>query len=281
MRGCKRGILLERHFDKAVRVCPMAGKRAPDLANGKIFEVLGECWQDIETDIMSVATEMHPLTAEQLEYLKSEMTRAKTTMATLLHTKCDYWNRLPWMMAALAHHCEEVARACGRRSLAAFEWDPRAPPVHHQKTWELLRPESLFRVELESFIAGTPRWECSEIFTMQISIFRFLPVVETTIEEKHARVSLEEKRHHIGPARVSLANRLPFLGRCLLREPEMITDFLDDFDAARKLSSVPAKLNLEGHPLITPWATMKNAPHPWHRAGVLTQVFYHCDMAST
>ena len=52
------------------------------------------------------------------------------------------------------------------------------------------------------------RWSVGLVFAQWMAIFRIMSCVETCIEEKHGRVSLDIKKHAIGPTRVSLANRM-------------------------------------------------------------------------
>lgn len=129
--------------------------------------------------------------------------------------KTAYLQKLPWLFAALAHPCEETARRMAVKIKEQWESDPR-PEAHHRITAELMQP-GLFRDGLEAFLQGAALRDLPLDFQLRVGTFRFVPVVETTIEEKHARVSLAKRRHHIGPVRVSLSNRLPLLERWILR----------------------------------------------------------------
>ena len=83
-----------------------------------------------------------------------------------------------------------------------------------------------------------------------LASWRFISVAESTIESKHAKVSLAEKSHPIGPTRVSLANRLPLLERLLLRGHADVQTVIRHFARARKLSAIPALLGFEKHPAL-------------------------------
>ena len=71
-------------------------------------------------------------------------------------------------------------------------------------------PRSNLVQELERFVAGIPRESLATVMHVG-GIMRFIPVNETTIEAKHARVSLQMGKHAIGEVLVSLSNRLPLL----------------------------------------------------------------------
>ena len=94
--------------------------------------------------------------------------------------------------------------------------DPRKE-VHDPRTWSFLEPDSHFATELDQFIDGTPRAECSLRFRRRVAKFRFCFAVETSIEEKHARATMAKARHHIGPVRFCLSNRLSMLETWLQR----------------------------------------------------------------
>ena len=120
-----------------------------------------------------------------------------------------------------------------------------------------------------------PRWSLGRAFKKTIAKYKFVPVVETTIESKHQKVSTEEKRHHIGPVRVSLSNRMPWLEQNLAKHPETITEILDSFSKARKLHQMPLAFGLEEHPLLV---------NKKHTTSQLVTSFgcivYHCVLAT-
>jgi hypothetical protein len=163
--------------------------RADMMAHGRHLEVLRERWDETDIELLiGASAELHPLNKDEMEILEADMQLAKAGLETELRMKCDYWLRLPWVLCGLAYEDEEQSRALGARALAAFDQDPRQS-AHHPKTWRLLHAGSAFRNGLEYFIQGKPRWECNDAFTMQVAAFKYIPVTETDIEEKHARVS--------------------------------------------------------------------------------------------
>ena len=81
----------------------MCGKRAPDMACGRLHDIEEKVWDEVEMEMLtSVSMEHHPLNANQHEQLQSEIRIARATMCALLRLKLDYWNRLPWILVALA-----------------------------------------------------------------------------------------------------------------------------------------------------------------------------------
>eukprot|EP00974_Lingulodinium_polyedra_P091242 8847906-Lingulodinium_polyedra.AAC.1 len=141
----------------------------------------------------------------------------------LLKLKLDHWKKLPWLLCGLAHSDESVGRRVGQQALEQFSRDPRAE-CHHRLTWDLLRPGSGFRVGLDDFLGGSPLNACHRLFQEQVAAFRFVVVVETTAESKHARATAVRRAHAVGPLKVSLANRMPLLERWLKRGHVQVTD---------------------------------------------------------
>ena len=97
--------------------------------------------------------------------------------------------------------------------LRTIEVEPR-PETHHRYTVKVLfNPD--FLAGLKKFVGWEPRSQCGHTFLWHVGVLRLTPVVETTIEEKHARTTVARRAHHIGPARISLANRLPWMERSI------------------------------------------------------------------
>lgn len=68
------------------------------------------------------------------------------------------------------------------------------------------------RVGLDLFATTSiPLRELGAFFVSEVAKLRFVIVVETTIENKHARVTLARRTHAIGPVIVSLTNRILML----------------------------------------------------------------------
>jgi hypothetical protein len=160
-------------------------------------------------------------------------------MLLLLKMKTDYLDKLPWLFAALAHFDEHIAREFARKIRLAWEADPR-PEAHHRITAELMMDKD-FRENLDRFIAGTPRAQLSEAFRKKIAKWRFAAIVESTIEQKHARTSMARRAHAVGPVRVSLANRLPSLEQSLRSGHVDALALLRNFQKARRFNNLAGK----------------------------------------
>ena len=110
---------------------------------------------------------------------------------------------------------------------------------------------------------------------MVVATFTMMPVVETTIEEKHSRATMEAKGHAVGLVRLSLSNRLPLLERNLTRQPEQLRPLLDCLDVTRKFGEAVILFGLGDHPLF---CGDKDQLKSWQLAKLLALVLYHADI---
>jgi hypothetical protein len=178
-----------------------------------------------------------------MQVVADDFQQAKATMLFLLKLKTSYMDKLPWLFCGLAHCDEGVARVFGVKVRDAWLADPRRE-VHHRITWDLMKPGS-FRNDLDKFIDGASRAQLSMTSRLAIAKFRFVPVVETTIEAKHQRTTMARKCHHIGPVRISLANRLPALERSIRSGHIDVADLLGNFQKARNIPNLAGWFGLQ------------------------------------
>ena len=99
-------------------------------------------------------------------------------------------------------------------------------------------------------MAGTPRAELTIAVQRTVTTMRRMLATETSIEKKYARVALPKKKHFIGPARVSLANRLALFETWDRRGVIKVDECLTTLSMVRPLRSVPDRLGLSRHPLL-------------------------------
>ena len=274
MSQYKRQELLKTHYE-ITGVCPMAGKRAPELAAGHAEHVFQEICDRALADILIDAP--LPLPPEGQQQIISELQRAQNHLKLLLFAKLQHWQRMPWLACGLAHHSEDVARDVARKILLSFEECSDAE-LHHRLTQQFLA-QPLY-AELERFAGGLSFEQTSPDFQTAVMRLRFVPVVETIIESKHAvSTRLHKRDTHAGPVMVSLYNRMVILEQRLEHEPGFFCKLAQQMAGARHLGTLPAKLGLHRHPLFIELENSKG------RRGVaaflqkpLTAVIYRTDL---
>ena len=103
---------------------------------------------------------------------------------------------------------------------------------------------------MDRYVAGVPRESLPTWVQAAIAEFRFVPLVGSSIERKHALVKVENHLG-LGPVRVSLANRLPQFEAQLRRDPSSAEPFCECFARVRTIMKIPALLGFEEHPALS------------------------------
>eukprot|EP00974_Lingulodinium_polyedra_P110697 10705314-Lingulodinium_polyedra.AAC.1 len=127
--------MLDRHsrvadaYGGPGRLCPMRGKRLPELIAGELEMVLlrvgGWGHQTLLEKVRVRAT------ASQWDEIVSAFDSATAHIQSALHVKFDFLRRLPWALAALAHCDEAVARRHALRIIDEFDSTPDSVQQHH------------------------------------------------------------------------------------------------------------------------------------------------------
>ena len=214
------------------------------------------------------------LTQDEWARLLADFNRAKAVTVLLAQIKYDYWKRLPYLLCALAVCDENVARKYAFLIWDAWLVDPRKE-AHHRRTWSLLQPGSAFLVGFILFRDGTLRADCGVVFLIEVAKLRFVPVCETTTEEKQKNIYLINRRSAVGPVRVSLANRLPKLERGLTKGTISGPMLVEAFEKARSLKKVPDMLGLQHSDTLKGAGGMR----PGELRPLLGKTLYCCDVS--
>ena len=105
------------------------------------------------------------------------------------------------------------------------------------------------------------------------------PVVETTIEGKHAKVALEPQGK-LGPVRVSLANRLELIESRLTLSPDTMQRLVRELHRTRSLRKIPALFSFADHALLRECIPEDKRRRPSYYAAPCAAIIYRCDIHS-
>ena len=97
----------------------MAGKRAPELACGKIFSVLDDITAATEVDLCAHVDEV--LGNDTRTKLLNDWSSAREHIKFVLSVKLQFTQCIPWMLAGIAHHDETQAQQCARESVSQLD----------------------------------------------------------------------------------------------------------------------------------------------------------------
>ena len=97
--------------------------------------------------------------------------------------------------------------------------------------------------------------------------------METTIEEKHARTTVARRAHQIGLARISLANRLPWMERSISQGHLDVGLLLSKFELTRNANVALRLLRFDLHPDLLLHRHLKLPAIQYH----ILRTMYRCD----
>ncbi|CAE7589529.1 unnamed protein product [Symbiodinium sp. CCMP2592] len=263
-----RAKLLRCHF--GVPLCPMAGKRAPELAAGRMREVFDELAAQTLTELLADAP--LPLSAESQGSIMQDFQTACQHVRLLLTTKLDHWSRLPWVLCGLAHSDEGVARDLAGEIRTRLQNAPEAD-LHHRLTRRFL--QGALRDELCRFADGAAFADLSPEFRAAVAPLRFIPITET----------MHRRDTHAGPVVVSMHNRMVVLEKRIVAETSPGSSFFDSIakqlTSARHLTAAPSRLGVQRHPLLVACEDKRGkAAVSAYLQKPLTAVIYRTDITS-
>ena len=273
-----------RQAELGSQACPLAGRRAPELAAGMLQAVIA----GLSEKHISLCFLQRRRLLSEIQWCKiaSDFEAGKRHLEAVLVVKLDHWGRLPWMLCGLAHHDSSKAKEAARACIAQYDKSARhVRHQHHELTKKLLTPGTALREELEAFAGDCAQGHepaeletLSQDFQVEVARLRFIPVVEREIEAKHkdlkhALVALT--RH--GPARASMGLRSRQLwAELAAAQPPEQEAFLQLLDVTRVPSGASAALGFAAHPLLTQRVTRSRSDE----LKALERATYRCDIAA-
>ena len=135
--------------------------------------------------------------------------------------------------------------------------------------------------DLVQMRAGRPLSACSLDFRFKVAQLRCVPIAETTIESKHQRVTVSNKKAtNLGGVGMSLSNRMPQLMHHL-RRADQLEAVAEVFGKARALHSAPELLGFASHPVVERLrgltAQQGSRPKAGHYVKHLTSIIYNTE----
>ncbi len=251
-------------------VCPFAGKRAPELAAGKLTDVFQSISEAAFHEVL-LTPASSPATPAEFAELRTVFAHCSNHLYLFLKLQLDFWSKPPYIVCGMAHWDPIIARRCAREGLAAFNEHP-VQAAQHRVTWRICH---LFWTDLQDFINGAPLSRLSAGFQRQVATLLLVPVTERSVEAKHAlvKMALFDSGLKGSTVKISFANRLPELRARIQREPEVVQRLLHWFAQARHHARVAPRLGREHHPLLVGL----HRAHPTKYTATLRAVIYRAD----
>ena len=249
--------------------CPLAGKRAVELALG-LFEAMFDTL--LKQFLPAIMEACENLSTEDLQFILNDWEHARAHMLEQCRLKLQFWTVLPWRAIALADWNPQRLVTTAISLLEEFERCP-VESKHHRITWSLFSAASPYRLEIEALANGASmrdlpllrRWAAAALFT---------PTAERRQEADHATIARAGRRNCSG-AYNSLQLRLPQLERlCSTQDgwarcTRVYRELTDVRVAARRLG-------LHNHPV---WKiALENKRRKRDLAQIIGQLLYGLDI---
>ena len=256
--------------------CRLAGKRAWELALGKVRDVAS---RGVGLAIGKLTVEFRPsLSEHQWVLLTTDFTSAQAIITADLDQKLNFWDKLPWFLCALAAPDPQVSRQAAVQAIRKFEQHGDLPGhAHHRTTLKFLQPGGLLRADVDRYIAGASLADLPALHN-EIAKLAFVPVVERIIEARasHVRRALVKAGRASG-VHASLELRLGELQENMAKTPNFLDLFLLVWREARYIRRLPTLLGLDNHPdIVSVWQSERPSRSAYIR--VLSQVMYRTDL---
>lgn len=249
----------------------MKGKRLPELVAGELEDVLLRLGNRGHERLLA-NVKIH-VSSEEWDDILEAFDSARAHVQSALHVKFDFLRRLPWSLAALAHHDTAVARRHALRMIQEFDHTPDHVAIHHHaKTLLFLDRQGPLLAALAAFAGGGELSE-NPAFHFHVATFRYVNIVERFIKGRHAVIKRSSGRS--GSA-VSLSFRLAELEEDLRRDPSFLSRLVELFGEAKRVSRLPGLLGFANHPVF-----QMTSPHQMHHGAVvkhLRKILYRADI---
>ena len=247
-RASRDHVTLPAMFGKLTEVCPMRGKRLPELVGGGIQKVLENLAGVAYGDLLQ---KHYPLLKpEQWSVVVDDFEKGKALGLLEFFLKFDWTLRLPWKLALLGHHDHGLARRELQANASEFDSQPAELQKHHHNlTLKLLSKDRPLRKlkEFDLFACGQKVLAELPMREAYAACFRFVQITERSYEAAHSIVKRRAPPNAKG-ATISLTLRLLDLACDIKLEPETLVQVAEMFDNARDVTQIPHLLGNSTHP---------------------------------
>ena len=253
--------------------CPMKSRRLPEIAAGDLQEVLDEA---LATSSVSVLRRCAGLPEVDRTMVMADMRHGQQLLQYSLQLKLAPAQRLPLVLAGLAHHDGSKAPKCAHQALQQF--DPQHQ--HHRLSNRVLALGGPLHAQVEAFANGDSEQSDLEAYPdlfAVIAALKFIPTAERSVERLHAmgKQALLKAPHHACDF-FSMAIRRLQLQRQLDSDPGFLAKMAKTCGMVRSAMRAATSLDLHQHPAVTQHI-LETGGLDWPR---LRDIIYRCDVDS-
>ena len=254
--------------------CPLAGRRAPECAAGKVLSVLREGFSATHSRVL-LSPHLAACGAEDQQTVVSDCSHARRYATLVASLKFSNWAQLPWVLLGIAHHNPDDARQCAAQALRLFE--ASTGDSHHYITALLCTPGTQGHEQMRAFIAGESLTSLPLLLKMA-SKFKFIPICERWIESRHALL----KRHlrqctHASAQHVAFMGCQPVLRDLLLRMPHEFNRLVLLALCTKNPLLALQAVGLHNHPAVQRALSLHKGELSRSRRPWVVELLYHVD----
>ena len=175
--------------------CPMKGRRAPELVNGSLAQLLESTLGFHLAEVIAMVRLR--LTDAQATVVITDMEHGKSHVLGTLELKLKHWSQPPWKLCGLAHHDPHVVK-----KIAAELRDLMAKGMslvgQHQLTLDFLVPGGVRGHVVQRLADG--RELGNDADREAVAAFKFIDLTEQSVERDHADLNMAAGKRRPGLA---------------------------------------------------------------------------------
>ena len=270
-----RNACLAKQFptSSSASVCPMAARRAPELAGGMLEVFLSE-WHGFAVAEVLMIVQPLPNQAAR-EGMLREWQQAREIISYNLTAKLAFFRTLPYSLASLG--LPEAEARCHLRACRE-EFRRSCQKDHHRITWNFFMEPPL-AAEVEAFLDQASPLEDLPHLQLQRGLFKLIPTAERSIERIHAVANKGlDRAKNISPAYLSFnVLRADECKAKLAQNKKYYRVLAEHFSGLTSADHAVRKLRIKLHPALTENdAAFDSRGRLSHR--LVTSAIYHCDL---
>ncbi len=238
--------------------CPLKGKRAPEIASGKLLHLVAEHSERGRAEVLMNCSQ---LSAEQREKIVNDFSLGVDYIQLTLELKTGHWwQALPWMLAALGlpqFQGPGASQEILRKAMDEFGKVPCEPVHHDALTWKIFQPRSQIRAQIQHLLddGNSSLRDMHELYSI-ICRLAFIPIVERIVEGAHSLVHRHTGYRKVSGAYISVAMRLSEMDEILKTEAGK-SKFIAAFTYLRNSRHLTKSFRLQEHPM---WLELVGKP---------------------
>ena len=256
--------------------CPLAGRRAPELAAGALDKMIADAFGKQRAELIVACSSLSP---EHRGAVTQDFASGQAKLEHFLVVKFGFWTTLPHCLCVLGHWSEAEAKSGLAKAKELYEQHQDSNKHHALTTRFFAGP---LTAQVQSFLAGeSSRAALADLMT-EASACLFVSCVERSIEARHALLKAKTavvKR--ITPATFSIAIRSHEFHRRCLADESMLAEWEKHVKRLKVrprtgLPHVLLRLGMRRHPEVLRLQTASRSGS--FKLRDAANIIYHCDL---